>query len=265
MVDSSALRAEPRELRARFARDGYLLLRGVLDPALVLGLRGEYFAACETDYLRHGSDPAAGIFSGSGRSHPGAHGIEGHPAYTVVRGRRWSEFVAEPALTGLAREVVGGPVRLLPRQILRQFDRSTGRASRAHVDHSYLDNGSGDVVTFWVPLGDCSVDMGALLYLEGSCSMTPDELDGLRAVSDRPDDPRPLSHDLGWVADRSERRWLWADFRAGDLAVHSSTIVHATLDVRSDVMRLSADLRFQGSDGVPDPRWLQPWAGNDGN
>jgi hypothetical protein len=109
------------------------------------------------------------------------------------------------------------------------------------------------------------VETGPLVYLEGSHRMAADELDALRQITDRPGDARPLSHDLGWVSRQAGRRWRYADFAAGDVAVHCPHIVHASLDVHSDAMRLSADIRFIRHGGTPDPRWLAPWAGDDGN
>jgi ectoine hydroxylase-related dioxygenase (phytanoyl-CoA dioxygenase family) len=265
LTDSSALRSDPVRLRRRLADDGYLLLRQVLDRSRVLDARQAYFARFDPSYLADGTGPRDGIFSGHRPDDLGPHGTVGHPAHDFVRSGVWHELVTDPVLTGLATDVLGGPSDLLPRQIVRQFDRSSQRASRAHVDHTYLDAGVGDVVTMWVPLGDCPVETGPLVYLEDSHRMDGAELDTLRSVSDRPDDHRPLSHDLGWVADRSGRRWRWADFRAGDVAIHSPHIVHASLDVCSDAMRLSADIRFLRRGGIPDPRWLAAWSGDDGN
>jgi ectoine hydroxylase-related dioxygenase (phytanoyl-CoA dioxygenase family) len=265
LVDSSALRGNPDAMRRRLGDEGYLFLRGVLDRSRVLEARQAYFARFDPSYLAAGTEVRDGIFSGHRPSDLGAHGTIGHPAHDFVRSDAWHDLVSDPVLHGLADDVLGGPTYLLPRQIVRQFDRSSHRASRAHVDHTYLDAGSGDVITMWIPLGDCPLETGPLVYLEGSHRMGGADLAALRSINDRPDDHRPLSHDLGWVADRSGRRWRWADFRAGDLAIHSPHIVHASLDVRSDAMRLSADIRFLGRGDRPDPRWLTPWSGDDGN
>jgi ectoine hydroxylase-related dioxygenase (phytanoyl-CoA dioxygenase family) len=265
LTDSTAWRADPAALRERLAADGYLFLRGVLDPTKVLDARQAYFERFDPSYLQPGTTPRDGIFSGVRPKNLGAHGTSGHPAYDFVRSPAWQELVGDPILQKLAEDILGGTSILLPRQIVRQFDRSIARASRAHVDHTYLDGGTGEVVTMWIPLGDCPIEAGPLVYLEGSHRMGADELESLREINDRPDDRRPLSHDLGWVANRTGRRWRWSDFRAGDIAVHSPHIIHASLDAHTDAMRLSADIRFLRDDGVADPRWLSPWAGDDGN
>jgi hypothetical protein len=91
------------------------------------------------------------------------------------------------------------------------------------------------------------------------------DFEPLRGVTDRPGDARPITHDLALVARTLQRRWLWADFAAGDVTVHSPHLVHASLDTVTDEMRLSADVRFLREGERADPRWLQAWAGDDGN
>ncbi len=263
--DSSAIRSDPEAMQARYAADGYLYLRSVLDPSTVTSLREAYFTRFDRSYLQVGTTAADGVFSGFRPPDLPAHGVAGHPAHAFVRSSRFEAFASDPALASLATDVLGGPVRRLPRSILRHFDRSTPTASRAHIDFSYLDGGSDQLVTIWIPIGDCPRATGGLVYLEGSHAMGRSSFAPLREVNDRPDDHRPISHDLAWVAERLDTRWLWADYQAGDVTVHSPHIVHASLDTTTAAMRLSADLRFLRHDQPADPRWLVPWAGDDGN
>ncbi|HET6917352.1 MAG TPA: phytanoyl-CoA dioxygenase family protein [Acidimicrobiales bacterium] len=263
--DSSDAAEDPGELRKRYLDDGYLYLRTYLDPARSIGMRATYFSLFDPGYLSPGSSPAEGVFSGRLPEGLPAHGVEGHPAHTFVRGDDFERFASQPELGNLAEVVLAGPVQRLPRSIVRHFDRASRRASRAHTDFTYLDEGSDRLVTMWVPFGDCPLATGGLVYLEGSHRMDDSELAPLRAVTDRPGDARPLSHDLAWVAESTGRRWLWADYQAGDVAVHSPHMVHASLDTGTDAMRLSADIRFVREGDRVDPRWLKPWAGDDGN
>ena len=263
--DSSSIHLQADELRARYCEDGYLYVRGALDRATVMEIRRAYFSTFPAGYLRDGTTPAEGVFSGRRPETLPPHGVEGHPAHSFVRSPLFSSFAADHRLAHLATSVLGGPVEQLPRTIVRHFDRSTPMASRAHVDHSYLDRGSDQLVTIWIPLGDCPRPTGGLVYLDGSHRLPPSSLDQLRAVTDRPDDPRAISHDLGWVAGELGRRWLWADYQAGDVTIHSPHILHASLDTTTDRMRLSADLRFLRRGEPADTRWLQAWAGDDGN
>ena len=264
MQDSTALLDQPDELRRRFDEDGYVLLRSVLDRQRVLDLRERYFAAFDPTLLEPGSSPRDGIFSGSTPTGLPDYGTAGHPAYDLVRAPEFDTFTSDPALRRVAEVLLDGDVELLPRRILRHFDRLSGKASRAHVDYDYMDHGSDRIVTAWIPLGDCPVECGGLVYLEGSHRVPREQLDGLRSYTDRPGDARPISNDLERTAVTLGGRWLWTDYRAGDVALHSPHTVHASLDDRSDVMRLSADIRFRRQDAVPDERWSGAWSADDG-
>lgn len=248
MQDSTALLDRPAELRARFDQDGYVLLRSVLDRQRVLDLRARYFAA----------------FDGAQPADLPDYGTAGHPAYELVRTAEFDEFTSDPALRNVAEALLDGDVELLPRRILRHFDRLSGKASRAHVDYDYMNHGSDRVVTAWIPIGDCPVECGGLVYLEGSHAVPRERLDDLRQHTDRPDDQRPISNDLALTAQTLGGRWLWADYQAGDVALHSPHTVHASLDDRSEVMRLSADVRFRRRDATPDERWSDAWSADDG-
>jgi len=266
MRDSSGLIDDPKALREQFQQDGYVYLRGVLDRDEVMRLRGRYFAMFDPAYLKDGTAPTDGIFSGQVPVGLPPHGVAGHPAHALVRDEAFAQFVADPKLAGLATALLDAEVRQLPRQILRHFHRGSNLASRAHTDYVYMDRGSASIVTMWLPIGDCPVAAGGLVYLEGSQHIPPADLDVLKSVrTDRPGDPRPISNDLGWTADKLGGRWLYADYQAGDVAIHSPHLVHASLDTTTDAMRMSADIRFLPTSVEPDPRWLTPWSGDDGN
>jgi hypothetical protein len=247
MRDSSTLLSDPAALRSRLRVDGYLLLRGLLDPDAVLRLRQSYMDNMPAD--------TTGL---------PAYGVAGHPAHDFVRSEEFAKFVDQPALTEVATTLLDGPVQRLPRAILRHFHGGTRQSSRAHTDFDYMDQGSDEVVTMWIPIGDCTPQGGGLVYLDGSCDIGPDRLAELRTVTDRTHDPRPLSHDLGWVARKLDRRWLWADYRAGDVAIHTPHLVHAALDTNTQTPRVSVDVRFLRDGAQVDTRWTRPWSADDG-
>ena len=240
----------------RFREDGYLLCPGLLDREAVLELRSAYYATTRPSGARaelRTPDVQEVV----------AHGVAGHPAHSFVRTQKFREFTASPALREIAEVLLGSDSQLLTRQILRDYGPGSHRASRAHTDHVYIDRGTEHVVTAWIPIGDCTIADGALVYLEGSHQLQPQELDPLRAISDR-SDPRPLSHDLGWVSQSLGRRWLAADYQAGDVVFHSPHMIHATLDVTGTMSRLSTDIRFIPASEPADERWQEHWSGDDG-
>jgi hypothetical protein len=262
MRESNELLGQPGALRERYVRDGYLLLRGVLDPAEVMRVRGDYFALFPDGYLQPGTPLAAGMYSGQAGPVLPSHGTAGHPAHAFVRSDAYARFTETPRLAGLAELLLEAPVILLPRKVLRHFDHDSKQASRAHVDRAYPSG--GDMVTAWVPLGDCPVDRGGVIYLSGSHRLPFAAKDLERQVTDRPHDLRPISHDLAWTARTVGGRWLWTDFRAGDIALHCPDVIHASLDNSTDTARLSTDLRFQRADEPVDAQWTVPWSADDG-
>ncbi len=258
--------ADDPGLRARFLRDGYVLLRGLLDRDTVLRLRSHYFEMFDPSYLANGTRPEDGVWSGRELYGLPAHGVPGHPAHLMVRSREFERFTRDSRLIDVAQRLLDADeVMRLPRQIVRHFHKGP-RASRAHTDFDYLDRGSDHVITMWIPLGDCPAATGGLAYLEGSHRLAKERLDVLKLIcTDRPGDPRPISHDLNWAQRQLGGQWLTADYRAGDVAVHSPHLVHATLDNTTEAMRLSADVRYLPITVEPDPRWLNRWSGDDGN
>ena len=264
MRDSTDALDDPAELRRRFADEGYVLLRGVLDRRKILDLRRDYFARFDPSMFRPGTTPEDGVFSGTQPADLPEYGTQGHPAYEFVRSERFDAFTHEAPLRRVAEALLDSPVELVPRRILRHFDRQSGKASRAHIDYDYMDRGSDQLVTSWIPLGDCPIECGGLVYLERSHRTGRGDLDGLRSFTDRPNDHRPVSNDLGRTARTLGGRWRWTDYRAGDVVLHSPHTVHASLDVQGDVMRLSADLRFRRTDAKLDERWTGAWSADDG-
>lgn len=264
MCDSTDLLDVPAALARRFHEDGYLLLRGVLARDAVMALRADYFSRLDPAMLASGTAPEEGIFSGWTPPDLPDYGTPGHPAYELVRSAHFDAFTRDPRLLFVAESVLSGPAELVPRRILRHFTRAQARASRAHVDFDYMGHGSDEAVTAWMPIGDCPIECGGLVYLAGSHRTSRPDLDALRMHTDRPGDPRPISNDLGRTAQVLGGQWLWTDFNAGDVVLHSPHMVHASLDDLSDVMRVSVDVRFKLRAAPPDERWLTDWSADDG-
>jgi hypothetical protein len=252
-----------QNLRQVFAAQGYLFLKGYLDRGEVLSVRQKYFAQFPRSLFKPGSLPEQGIFSGAVPSDLPPHGVEGHPAHAFVRSSDFRRFADSERIRLMAEYLLQRPARRLRRTPLRHFMNGRNVASRAHIDFSYLDEGSSDLVTVWIPIGDCPLRSGGLIYLEGSQLIDIAALRGL-LTNDRVHDQRPLTHELRQLAEVTGRRWLWADFEASDLVVHSPFIVHASVNSEIDLMRLSTDIRYAPLDVPIDPRWAYDWSASDG-
>lgn len=158
-----------------------------------------------------------------------------------------------------------GPTHLHRRRIIRHVrpgEQGVGTATQAHYDLLYLREGTDRVLSSWIPLGDCPVRRGGLVYLAGSHHrvMAEEAAGRLRRPA------ASLTADLPALAEEYDSRWLSADYAAGDMVVHSAYLVHAALDnVDPDgVVRLSTDIRYQRAADPVDQRWQQHWHDRDG-
>src|SRR5262245_4834460 len=241
------------------------MLRDAIPSDIVLELREAYFRLFDPCLLKDG-DARRGEFSGHRPEGLPPHGTKGHPAHTFVRTRQFIAFRQLPVFRAMAEALLGGPAKPVWRTPVRHFVRGSNVASRAHLDRTYLDCSIDSCVTIWVPLGDCPLQAGGLLYLEKSHKdPTVEAVSRAFGPTDRPSDWRPLTHDLKWLSEATGRRWLGEDYRAGDVVLHSPTIVHASTDPQIDLMRLSTDIRFLRADAHDDSRWQRDWAADDGS
>jgi hypothetical protein len=255
---------EAAELRARYDADGYVMLRGAVPAHAVLDLREAYLSRFAPGLCKDG-DTRRGAFTGSLPTDLPPHGFPGHPAYDFVRSDVFNAFADLPVFKTLAEAFFEAPAARIRRTPLRHFLPGRQIASRPHMDRTYIDGVAADVVTIWVPLGDSPLVSGGLLYLEGSHRDADLEQNVRAAAPNDRSDRRSLSNDLKWVADRTGRRWLSADYRAGDVVIHSPAIVHASTDPGdTDYMRISTDLRFRRIGAPVDPRWANDWSADDG-
>ncbi|MFB6837607.1 phytanoyl-CoA dioxygenase family protein [Streptomyces sp. NPDC056361] len=258
-------RHDPRALRARLAQDGYLYLPGFFDRTTIEGFRRHYFATLAgTGLTRPGSDPLDGL-AGSTAELDRAR-LRHLLFQQIVPGQEYEALCRHPDLVAFYRELLGADdVHLHRRKIIRHVgpgESGIGTATQAHYDLVYLREGTDRVVSSWIPLGDCPVTQGPLVYLEGSHHrVLADEAAGrLRRPA------ASITADLPALAEEHDSRWLVTDFAAGDLMVHSAHIIHASLDNQDPAgrFRLSTDIRYQAASDPIDTRWQNHWHDQDG-
>ena len=258
-------------LQERFRDEGYVWLKGLLDPATVNAYRGHVFGYLGAIGLtRPGSDPIDGI-AGTGFSRTDVD----RRLMALVRSARYESFCMAPALVDFIDHFLGGLSYLHRRKIMRYTVPGSGAATPAHYDLVYLRGGTTRVVTAWIPIGDTPVEMGGLVYLEGSHAI------GLRMereysekAYELPPEQRIsaynahmmeggwISKDLPDIAERFDSRWLIADYEAGDVVLHSPYMIHAstTNQDSGNRIRLSTDIRYQNVEDEIDTRWSNHWS-----
>lgn len=262
------------DLRAQYRAQGYLWLKQFLDRDEVLAFRRRFFAAfAEVGLLAPGSDPVDGIYSG-GEDRETARKL----LMEAVRWAAYESFCFSPRIWQFYEAFLGGPVYLHKRKIVRYTRPDDVNCTGAHYDLTYLRGGTDSVCTSWIPIGDIPVEMGGLVYLEGSdrWGRTMEEEFRLKN-QDLPPEERIsaynrnmtqggwLSKDLPTLAERMGSRWLTADYEAGDMVVHSAYMIHAATLNQSheNRLRLSTDIRYQLVREEIDQRWQNHWSLDD--
>lgn len=147
---------------------------------------------------------------------------------------------------------------MLQRTMLRAFVPDS-ELTPVHFDQMYLRAGPPTSLTAWVPIGDVSLEGGGLMYLEGSTDIGQQtEADFARNAQNLTDEERVsafnknmsdggfLSRDTVAYGKERRRRWLIAEYEAGDVIFHNPWMVHASCKNKdpNSKIRLATDLRF---------------------
>ncbi len=233
LADSRRLFGDWEALRIRIATDGYVFMRGLLDP----------------DTVRDVGRTGLGHLQRAGWTLSGPDPVQAPPR-SPVRAVRMRDALADPGyrqiladpgfnkipfsspLADLMAQILGPagicyplkvprvvyPVSLAPRQ----------PGSVVHKDYRSVQ----DMFTSWVPFGEIPRSLGGLAVEPGSQHTTKVRY-------------RPLN--------RLEPGWLTADYEAGDVLVFHCLTTHAALPNHEERMRFSGEYRWQLAD-QPAPR-----------
>jgi ectoine hydroxylase-related dioxygenase (phytanoyl-CoA dioxygenase family) len=274
-LTSSDAHQPPARLWEQFQAQGYLWLRGILDRADVLDFRRRFFSAfARAGLLAPGTDPTEGIYSNGEVDFQTARQL----MIETVRWAAYEAFCLSKPIYRFYEEVLGGPVYLHKRKLIRYTRPGDPSCTGAHYDLTYLRAGTERVYTSWIPIGDIPVEMGGLVYLEGSdawghkmeaefstlnAHLSPAER--ISAYNRNMSDTGWLTKDLPSLAERLNTRWLMADYEAGDMVIHSAYMIHAATENRDPLnrLRLSTDIRYQLVADEIDARWSHDWAPDD--
>lgn len=259
-------------IRRRYEEDGYVWLKGLLPRPEVIDFRRWVFSRlAETGLLAPGHDLALGIAAAEGVD----WSLADRRLMSIVRSAAYEGFCAQPPLVRFMDAFLQGISYLHKRKLMRYTKPGTATATPAHYDLVYLRGGTNRLVTAWIPIGDIPVEMGGLVYLEGSHAigrgmeaefrrrsgdLSPEER--ISAYNSHMAEGGWVSKDLPDMAERFDTRWLAADYEAGDVVLHSPYMIHAATTNQDPAgrLRLSTDIRFQNVDDEIDARWSNHWS-----
>ncbi len=172
-IEKAELKAARRHIRMIYQDpysadcDGYLFLRDFADQESILEARRDMAAILAgVGWTDAGTDPDEAI-----TSHPAV--LAGTPDFTPVYDtiqclESFHSLAHDAAILDLLAEILGPDVLLQPSNIARViFPSGLEHTTPAHQDFVHIQ-GTPDVWTAWLPLGDCPESLGGLSVLTGS-------------------------------------------------------------------------------------------------
>ncbi len=162
MSETSTETLDTDRRAADFARHGYLVVPGVLDPAALEGVLAEAVAICRGE---------RGDVEGITAPGPGESDLDvlrrhlcihfPHKLSPVLEG-----VAREPAVVDLLTAVIGPNVKLVQTML---FVKSEGRPGQAwHQDEYFIPTRDRSLRAAWIALDDATVENGCLWVIPGS-------------------------------------------------------------------------------------------------
>jgi hypothetical protein len=236
LPDSMPLLSDPVRLRERWAQDGALFFRNAIGASSIAKVRQVYLDRLKKLQVVDQHETQS-IWTGRDR----LDGTLAEPIDDDV----WRALVADASFDNVVSTLLGEPPTWVPIVVHRTAPPAPKGSTletfgARHQDGIY--NYGIDFATCWVPLMDIDDEVGGLAVVPGShkASLYPAD------VFKDPD--KRVGIPAGAIPDEAWRR---PDYKAGDLLIFHSMTAHAGLPNRSDKMRLSIDIRFLPSSGVP--------------
>lgn len=236
MTDSSDVRDDADALRERMDEDGYLYVRGLIDPERVMSVRREILPILARHRWIAGGDrlERARATGGPWR--------EGDDEYFEVydelqKLESFHTLAHDEGLLTVMRTVLGETAFPHPLKVARLvFPSNPTVTTPPHQD--FLNNqGTPSLTAAWIPLGDCPMNKGPLAVLRGSHRFGVLPLEFHMGPGNR---QAVVPAEL-----REELTWLTTDMAAGDVLIFGALTVHASLHNATRDMRLSIDFRYQ--------------------
>ncbi len=252
--ESNDVLDDPEALRQRMAADGYLLVRGLHDPAAVAAARRELF----TEFAKTGAfDPSFPVLDGIINPKPEAQAPGFVGGADLTRGKAFLDLVEGRPVMDFFSRFLGEPALTFDFKWMRFI--GNGQYTGAHFDNVYMGRGSARLYTVWTPIGDVTMDMGPLAIHVGSS--TSASFARVRETYGQMDVDRDrvdgwFSNDPVEIVDRFGGRWATGEFRAGDALIFGMYTMHASLTNVSNRFRLTSDTRYQPAAEPTDERWV---------
>lgn len=222
--DSTKQASDGEFLRLRLHEEGYLFLRGVIDPGLIRQVQADVL-----NVLREARWIAA-----DGTLQPLAGGQE-DPRYWAGFGgvqslESFHQLAYDTRIAGIMSALIGPDVYPWPAKAPYVIwpERLAGRAVRHAGPHQEGVRWSPDVLSTWISIGQTPVARGPLAVLPGS---------------------QRLGYLPGYGYGQFEfgPEWATSAFEPGDIIVFHNFTLHGSLPNQTDTLRLSCAIKWQSA------------------
>jgi hypothetical protein len=240
LLDSTGLIGDSCALRIRYHRDGYLLLRGVLQVSTVAYVRDMILNVLIkngwVDSLNHH------VMKNQARGDGSSEYYKLYPSIFSLEGIH--DLAHGDSLLSIAHTLLGGEILVHPRIVVRLIIPGNDcGVTPPHQDYSTV-RGTPNFCTIWTPLTD-KLEQGGLAIAVGSHRLGP------LPASSREIQSVSL-HDcfLDWAVGRVS---------LGDVLIFHGLTIHKTIRNKCKQIRISLDVRMQRiSDPVHPAAFLLP-------
>jgi len=242
-------------LRAALECDGYLLLRGLIDPEDIKAAREEVFA--RLGEVGEIVEPTAeGVFSGQS-TRDALHDDRGVFWKSTSEGAALRQVTNGETLTKALTTIFGEPAVGFDYLFLRAVPG--GRFTHMHCDAGFFARATERVLTCWIAYTEIDLDRGPLFVVEGSHEFSDirAQFDGFDVVRDKDRKASIDDHPADFARARNTRL-LTAHFRPGDVLIFGMYTVHGALEHHAgdNKIRLTTDIRYQPALEPRDPRYF---------
>ncbi len=259
LQDSNDCATDEEALKRRMAEDGYIFLRGFFDPNEVIKSRREVLTKLELEGFIGGTNP-----------YEDAKNIKSRPFrkidFDLAKLNAVRELTGSGRIMKFYRHFLGGEVISHDKFLVRVLSPSS-KSDTAHCDIVYMGQGTRNLYTSWIPLGDIPLEQGPLMILEKSHLLENELSNYWEWDVDKSRNRLQYRHGVLFRGGHYSRnppalqkefglRWLSANFQIGDVLIFSALTMHSALDNNSNVIRLSTDCRYQLASEPIDPRWV---------
>ena len=233
---------------------GFLVIKNVIPKEDIYRARDAYFSLFKNSEYEKLDDKWIHL-----KNHVDPHGCNEHPSQEFLKKEEFLKIIVTEKLNYVTKRVLKTEdVFLCPRMIVRSFSCLSSKGTLAHRDKEYFFSKNPDnVMTCWIPLGPIGTKYGQLIYLNNSNKKE-------KIIDNLVTDEKIISRDLDKLSKDLNLKWVRPILEVGDIIFHSLDIVHSSFDSFSNIPRLSIDLRYSSSIHDHDPRWSNPWRGDDG-